>query len=160
MLCFSFICCNRNIYIYELKLRLFVSFFFITTFLGFRNLSISSPLGQNVKFQETLVRPYAKCDLDNWVPSLTAVANLVFKTNKRVLTAKTLGVKQQTSINFTFKRCHQQQHHHCYLPQSKWQSVGGVKQTKQLPLIEVENSTIYWVISFCFLFFLPWNPCF
>lgn len=73
----------------------------------------------------------------------------VLKTNKRV-NCKNAQCKTTNLNQFSFKQCHQQQHHNCYLPQNKWQSVGGVKQTKQLPLIEVENSTIYLVISFCF----------
>lgn len=38
--------------------------------------------------------------------------------------------------------CHYYQHRYCYLPHDKQQSVGGVKHTKQLSLIEVENHTI------------------
>lgn len=37
--------------------------------------------------------------------------------------------------------CHYQ-HRYCYLPQDKQHSVGGVKHTKQLSLIEAENQTI------------------
>lgn len=45
--------------------------------------------------------------------------------------------------------CHYYRDCYCYLTQDKQHSVGGVKHTKQLPLIEVQNSTIKWLV-WCF----------
>lgn len=47
--------------------------------------------------------------------------------------------------------CHYYQRCYCYLLKDKQHSVGGVKHTKQLPLIEAENHTIKWLIWFVFL---------
>jgi len=46
---------------------------------------------------------------------------------------------------------HYYQSCYCYLPQDKQHSVGGVKHTKQLSLIEAEKHTIKRLICFFFL---------
>lgn len=106
----------------------------------------------------------AKCDLDSGEPSPTAVANWKVRFSEllnTVLTAekkKLKRVKQQTSINFSFfsnffnhaiSSCATIVIYH-KTSDKVWEAWS--RQSK-LPLIEVEKSTVYWVIS-CWVFFL------